>query len=298
MVAPMIVSASRRTDIPAFYAQWFIRRVRAGFCTVANPFNPHQVSRVSLEPEAVDAVVFWTRYPAPLMPYLSELDHLGIPYYFLFTLVDYPRILEPRTPTVGRAVEVFRELADGIGAGRVVWRYDPVVLGPCTTVDYHLQRFSRLAQALSGATERVVLSVMDLYKKLNKRLRGLADKGFVAGDETQLSEGELERLILGLAGLARSHGMELQTCAEELPFEVPGVVEGKCVDDELLAKECDVQVEPGKDPRQRGACRCVVSKDIGAYDTCPFGCAYCYAVRSFERARRRYREHDPDASSL
>jgi hypothetical protein len=160
----MIISASRRTDIPAFYAEWMVNRVRAGFCTVPNPFNRHQVSCVSLRPEDVDAIVFWTRNPRPLIPRLGELDHCGLRYYFQFTILGYPRELDPKSPSVGAAVEAFKDLSGRLGPRRVIWRYDPLIFTSLTTAGFHRENYGRLAEALRGHTRRSVVSVVDIYR--------------------------------------------------------------------------------------------------------------------------------------
>ncbi len=173
----MIISASRRTDIPAFYTPWLMNRIAAGYCTVPNPFNRNQVTRVSLLPEEVAAIVFWTRNPRPLLARLDELDARGFRYYFQYTILDYPRALEPKTPPVDAAVRTFRALADRLGPARVIWRYDPIVLSLATDADFHRQRFAAIARQLRGSTQRVVVSVMDHYKKIAGRLQALAAQG-------------------------------------------------------------------------------------------------------------------------
>ena len=159
----MIVSASRRSDIPAFYAQWFINRIRGGYCTVPNPFNPRQVSRVSLLPEDLDVIVFWTRNPRPLFPYLDELDQRGCRYYFQYTLLGYPAQIDPHSPPRAAAISTFEELAVRIGPQRVIWRYDPLVFSKLTGADYDAENYARLAAALNGATQRSVVSLVDMY---------------------------------------------------------------------------------------------------------------------------------------
>ena len=176
----MIISASRRTDIPAFYAEWMVRRLKEGYCTVANPFNRNQVTRISLKPEDVDAIVFWTRNPRPLMPYLDELDSRGYRYYFQFTILGYPREIDPKSPAAETAVTTFRELTERLGPRRVIWRYDPIVFTGITPPAFHQENFGRLAEALSGYTRRVVVSIVDMYRKIEKRLKEMV-KLLVAG---------------------------------------------------------------------------------------------------------------------
>jgi len=293
----MIVSASRRTDIPAFFTPWFINRIRAGFCTVPNPFNPQQVARVSLAPEDVEVIVFWTRNPRPLFPYLEELDRLGYRYYFQYTLMNYPRLLDAHTPSLESAVRTFRQLAERVGSRRVIWRYDPIVFSQLTPPEYHRRSFQKVAQALCGYTHLSVISLLDIYPKLKKRLEQMRElgAGLLPFDGTQPWLG---KLIRELVEIANQNRMELVSCAEELDLELYGVHPGKCINDDLVSDVFGVEVTHCKDPGQRKACGCVVSKDIGMYDSCIFGCQYCYATSSFQRARVNYLRHDPDSPSL
>ena len=291
----MIVSASRRTDIPAFYAEWMVRRLREGYCTVPNPFNRDQVTRISLRPEEVDAIVFWTRNPRPLMPHLDELDSRGYRYYFQFTILGYPQELDPKAPPAETAVETFRELAERMGPKRVIWRYDPIVLTGLTPPAFHQENFQRLAESLRGHTRRVVVSIVDMYRKIEKRLKKL--EGTPAALHP-CGVVELAPLMHKLAELARENGMEIVSCAEEVDLRSFGILPGKCVDDRVIAEAFGIEVPGTKDPAQRNACGCVVSRDIGMYESCLFGCQYCYATKSFDQARLNFESHDPRSPSL
>jgi hypothetical protein len=289
----MIVSVSRRTDIPAFYGQWFVNRLRAGYCLVPNPFNLHQVARVSLLREDVDAFVFWTRNPRPFVPALDELDRRGDPYVVLFTLTGYGPPLEFGAPDPVSAVGAFRELSLRVGAERVRWRYDPVVFGPGLGPRDHVRRFSRLASRLEGATTTVVTSLLDLYRKTRRRLGEVAREHVLdPADDPRAGE-----MVAALVERARRHGMDLVTCAEERDFSRFGARPGACIDADQLARLFGVSVH-GSDPGQRTCCRCAPSRDIGMTDTCLHECAYCYATRSHEAARRRHAAHDPEGESL
>jgi hypothetical protein len=291
----MIISASRRTDIPAFYAEWLINRVRAGFCTVPNPFNPRQVSRVSLRPEDVDAVVFWTRDPKSLLGRLAELDERGFRYYFQYTILANPRILDPGTPPVEEAVSTFRSLADHVGSDRVVWRYDPIIITDETPEAYHLDRMASIAATLRGYTKRLVISLVDIYPHVEARRRLLGKEGraIKLSREPLTADG-----IRSMAGIAAANALEITSCAEDLKMMKQEIRPGKCVDDQLIEKVFGITVTHQKDPHQRPACGCVVSKDIGVYDTCAFRCLYCYATRNVVAAERNLRNHDPEAPSL
>lgn len=291
----MIISASRRTDIPAFYAAWFLNRVRAGCCTVPNPFNSRQVSHISLKPEEVDVIVFWTRNPQPLMPHLAELDGRGFHYYFQYTLMNNPRSLDPLSPPLDRAIKTFQDLSDLVGPEKVIWRYDPIVFGETTDTEFHRKTFAFLARALKNHTRRSVVSIVDLYQKNRKRLQEFSMPGF---DLDGSSRKDVAGLMSAMADMAQGNGMEIFSCAEEIDLQAYGIHPGRCVDDIYIKETFGLDVTHRKDPSQRKACGCVVSRDIGMYDSCLFGCRYCYATSSFEQAKINHQGHDPAAPSL
>lgn len=293
----MIVSASRRTDIPAFYAEWFMNRIRAGACTVPNPFNANRSSRISLLPQDVDTIVFWTRNPRPLMPHLPELDSLGYHYYFQFTLLGYPKLLEPNSPPLETSLATFQKLSNEIGPDKVIWRYDPILLSNRTDAEYHRQAFLKIATALRRSTHRVVISLFDPYHYAIKRLEGLKKEGLEITKPAEMDQ-QLQELIPTCLEIAAGAGLEISCCADTYGLARFGVPAGKCIDDALIHRLFGIQVSSNKDPGQRKACGCVPSKDIGVYNTCLFGCRYCYAVQNFERARAKYGAHDPGAEAL
>lgn len=272
----MIISASRRTDIPAFFAEWFMDRVREGYCEVANPFRADQVSRVSLQAEDVDAIIFITRDARPLLPHLAELDGRGLRYSFQYTLTGYPRALEARTPAVPKALETLRRLVAYIGPQRLVWRYDPILFTSLTPPAFHAEQFAYLAEALDGLTYRVTISIMDDYRWVTARLKRLEREGVA---RLEVAEEVFGGVMRSLAATARKHGMEIFSCAEPIDLSPYGIAPGKCIDDAYLRRTFGIEVTRRKDPSQRKACGCVVSKDIGTYNTCRHGCVYCYATR-------------------
>ncbi len=288
----MIISASRRTDIPAFYSQWFMNRIRAGTCEVPNPFNRFQITPVSLRPEDVDVIVFWTRDPSPMLPHLMELNERGFFYYFLYTVMDNPRSIDPHCPPVTTSLHTFRTLADRIGPDKVIWRYDPVAFTPQTGPEFHEEAFGHIAEALEGHTNRCIISTMNLYRKTRNRL---SRKGVQI---TPPEEKGFKDLMRFMAGEAQDKGMEISSCALPLELDQYGIKHGKCVDDSYIRKVFGHEVSHRKDPSQRKACGCVISKDIGMYDTCLFGCLYCYATSSVEKARENLRKHDPESPRL
>lgn len=291
----MILSASRRTDIPALYTEWLVRRLRAGYCEVQNPLNPRQVTRISLLPQDVDTVVFWTRSPRAMLSRLPELDSRDLHYYFQFTVCGYGAPIDGKSPSVATAVDTFRRLASRIGPGKVIWRYDPIVFSETTGVDFHLRNFEAICNALKGFTLRCVVSIWDEYRKLAKRLAALSGQGI---HFRQPQGEELDRLMPRLAQICAANGLEIASCAEDLDLAPYGVKRGKCVDDDLIHRLFGIAVCHRKDSGQRPACGCVQSRDLGVYNSCLFGCVYCYATSCFRTAAANYRQHDPDAASL
>jgi hypothetical protein len=293
----VIISASRRTDIPAFYTEWFLNRVRAGFCLVRHPFRPERVSRVSLRPEDVDAIVFWSKNPRPLLPRLAELDRLGLRYYFQFTLNDYSSLLEPKVPPLSERIETFRALSWVLGRGRVIWRYDPVILTNITDSAYHRQSFPGLCAQLADHTERVMVSVVDYYRKTIRNLKPLEQEGYRF--ERRLKANlDLDELLRFLAQTATRSGLEIFTCAEERDYTELGIRPGRCIDGELIEKLWGVKRPWKKDRGQRPACGCVVSKDIGETDSCIHHCPYCYATKDQQLAKGKHELHDPHSTAL
>lgn len=293
----MIISASRRTDIPAFYSTWFMNRIRAGHCTVANPYNPRQLTRVDLRPEAVTMIVFWTRNSEPLLKHLRELTETGYHYYFLFTITGYGRDLEGHTPRASEAVAAFKKLSEYIGRDKVIWRYDPLILSSASDEAWHKKNFSALCRALKDHTRTVILSVLDPYEKTKARLAKGTKRGFHL-HENAYSLVAYEKVLKDCARSAAKNGLEVQACAEDPQVYAWGITSGKCIDDKRIARLTGRSVSPRKDPSQRKLCMCARSKDIGAPDTCLFGCTYCYATKRIELARKNFTRHDPTASAL
>jgi hypothetical protein len=305
----VIISASRRTDIPAFYHRWLIRRIQQGFCLVSNPFRPTQVTRISLLPEDVTALVFWSKNPRPMFGSLDELDQRGYRYYFMVTLNDYPSELEPYVPLLSERIGSFLQLSERLGPRRVIWRYDPILLSNLTTAEHHEARFAGLCRALSGHTERVIISVVDFYRKTTRRLRELEGHGVLVA-QVSPAQPEILALLARLHQIAAQYDIDLRSCAEDTALVTVGIEPGGCIDGKLIQQRASPvtslfsdangrdQALRKKDPGQRPGCRCVASKDIGVNDTCLHGCRYCYATQSDTLARRRHAEHDPESPIL
>ncbi len=294
----MIISASRRTDIPAFYSKWFMNRIRAGYCLVPNPHNAKQLSRILLHPSEVEAIIFWSKNPAPLLSYLSELNELGFHYYFQFSLNDYPRALEPNIPSLNNRIATFKDLSRIVGPLRVVWRYDPIIISNVTPFEFHRERFTRIAEELEGVTHRVMISIVDFYQKTERRLLQLEKEEGFSFNRDVLSSDSTTSLLRDIADIARKNNIEIFTCAEERGYSHIGVPPGKCIDNMLLMQIRSLNFEYKKDPSQRESCLCTVSKDIGINDTCIHGCPYCYSTSNYDVAQRRFNEHNPDSPML
>ena len=285
----MIISASRRTDLPAYYSKWFFRRLQEGYVLVRNPVNPRQVSRVSLSPEVVDGFVFWTKNPAPMIPWLDKLP--DCPYYFQVTLTPYDEQIERYLPSKRKVIlPAMCQLARQIGPERVVWRYDPVFLTERYSVDFHKKAFAQIARLLRGNTVRCVISFLDWYPPMEKRLRPLAPRP-MGGDE-------MRELAASFGQAAAENGMRIFTCAETADLSGFGVEHGCCIDRDLLERIGGRPLCAEKDRSQRAACGCVQSVDIGAYDTCPGGCLYCYADHGVGRTMRNLAGFDPSSPLL
>ncbi len=282
----VIISASRRTDIPAFYGEWFVNRLRAGEVLVRNPMNYRQVSRISLAPESVDAIVFWTKNPANLIPFLPEIAGLGYACYFLFTLNPYDRELEPCVPDKESIFESFRELSRRLGPERVVWRYDPVIITDRCTPAWHAGEFLRLAERLSGYTEQCIISFLDEYRKQQRRM---AQIPYILPDKQQM--GDLAGMF---ADAARVRGISIATCSHDIDLSLQGIAHSRCIDGDLVERISGRKLQRvKKDSRQRHQCSCIESRDIGSYNSCAHGCRYCYAVASHPVASAAMRASDP-----
>lgn len=295
-----IISASRRSDIPAFYAQWFMERVRQGFFHRVNPFNAHQVKAISLRPGDVDAIVFWTKNPRPLLPFLAELDQRGLNYYFQFTLNPYEKPFEPNLPPLEERIHTFRALGEMVGPCRVVWRYDPLILSSATPIGYHREMFGRIATELRGATRRGMFSFLDFYGKARSRLRGIQrEQGIVIEDiRGEGFAAERWRLLADMRASAEDNGMSLWSCAEGEDLERIGIGHGHCIDARLLRELFGASTTFSRDRHQRKGCGCVESVDMGAYNSCPFQCVYCYANASPKMIATNLKRHDPQGSAL
>lgn len=286
----MIISASRRTDIPAFYSEWLINRLKAGFTYVRNPHNPNRISCVSLSPEVVDCIVFWTKNPRPMLRNLEILDEMGYPYYFQFTITPYDHRIENGLPGKTEIMETFKELSNRIGKERVIWRYDPIILSETFPMSYHLDAFSSMCDILGGYTNKCIFSFIDLYTKVQESVKGMIDHEVTSLDKKRIAQAFLK--------IAERHSLILETCAEAIDLSPYGIFPASCIDADTIQNSIGYPIQGKKDANQRPACGCIESIDIGAYDCCSHGCVYCYATSNHHRVRSHCKQHDPHSPLL
>lgn len=285
----MIVSASRRTDIPAFYSEWFFNRIKEGYVLVRNPMNYHQVSKISLLPEIVDCIVFWTKNPIPMLERIDDLQKYN--YYFQFTLNSYSDDIEPNVPSKTKEIiNTFNILSNKIGREKIIWRYDPIILNGKYTFDYHTKNFERIAQLIHGNFNRCIISFVDFYKKNSVN--------FKENNLFELSNENMYIMAEQLAKISQKYGFIINTCAEKIDLSNYGICHGKCIDDKLIEALIGQKIKTKKDSNQREECGCVESIDIGLYNTCMHGCKYCYANYSPDTVIANFERYDVNSPLL
>lgn len=282
-----IISASRRTDIPAFYSKWFINRIKEGYCNWANPFSG-KIYKVSLLPEEVLAIVFWTRFPAPLLKHISSLKNLGYKFYFHFTINDYPKFLEPHAASLKKAIESFERLSESISPQFIFWRYDPILFSEKTPAEYHLEKFGFLARKLKGYTHRSYFSFATFYKKTKRSLKEVEKLEGISFKYP--SSAAQKDFSLKLRKIAEENKMSLYSCCDD-KLVGSGIYKAHCVDLEVIKRlRPDLKFDLSLKATRKD-CGCYEAVDIGAYDTCIHGCRYCYANIDRKNALKRFNLH-------
>lgn len=285
----MILSVSRRTDIPNYYSEWFYNRIKEGFLYVRNPMNPHQISKISLSSDLVDCIVFWTKNPANMMSRLDELQNYK--YYFQFTLTGYGKDIEPNLPNKRKdLIQTFRNLSKKIGSDKVIWRYDPILLNEEYVPEYHIKAFQEIAGHLKGYTHKVVISFVDLYAKTKRNTEGLNIK--------ELKNNGIMELARKMAEIAWENHLSIETCAEQVDLNDIGITHGSCIDKVLIEEIIGCKLKVNKDRNQREECGCFESVEVGTYNTCRNGCKYCYANFSDEMVRENVKLYDVNSPLL
>lgn len=285
----MIISASRRTDIPSYYSEWFFNRIRDGYVCVRNPMNIHQISRISLSPDVVDGIVFWTKNPLPMIDRLDELKDYT--YYFQFTITAYGNDIEQNLPSKKDVIiPTFQKLSQMIGAERVIWRYDPILLTEKYSVECHKKTFEYIAKRLQGYTNKCVISFLDFYRNTQNNTKSL---GLLP-----LEAKEMHEIAEQLSMIAKKYGIKLESCSEEIDLEQYGVCRGHCIDRALFEQLLGCRLSVDKDKNQRNECGCFSSIDIGMYNTCNNHCLYCYANYSQASVAKNLNMHCPESSLI
>lgn len=282
----MIINTGQRTDIPAFYADWFANRLREGFVCVRNPFNANQVSRYRLDPAVVDVIGFCTKNPEPMFKYMHLLEDYS--QYWFMTITPYGRDIEPNVPDKHRLLDDFRRLSGIVGVNSMGWRYDPIFVSGRYTVDYHLRAFEQMAAALDGYTETVVISFVDLYQKVRRNFP----------EVREVSREDRIRLGKEIIDIASSHGMTVKPCAEGDLLAPYGADCSGCMTLKTYEKACGKHlIIPNRKPN-RAECACYIACDIGAYDSCRHLCRYCYANNDPKLVAENSRKHNPTSPFL
>lgn len=280
----MIISASRRTDIPTYYSDWFFNRLKEEYVLVRNPMNYHQISRISLSSDIVDGIVFWTKNPLPMLNRLPELERYN--YYFQFTLTAYDKDVEPNIPSKNNIlIPAFQQLSKSIGRERVVWRYDPIFFNDRYTMEYHCKYFRALSARMGDYTEKCTVSFLDIYRNTARNTQSL--KIYPETKEQQIE------LMQRFSEIAKEYGFYIDTCSEAIDLDKLGIAHASCIEKERFERIGKFKLSVGKDPNQRPECGCISSVDIGTYNTCKNGCLYCYANYSNNAVVKNTQEHNP-----
>lgn len=279
----MIISASRRTDIPAFYSQWFFNRLKEKYALVPNPYHPQMVSKINLDPAVVDCIVFWSKNPAPMLKNLDKLKDYK--YYFQFTLNPYGIEIEKNLPPLNKRIEVFKQLADQIGKEKVIWRYDPIFTNETYPVSFHQEKFAEIAYELREHTERCMLGFIDHYQHIRASVRKFNIR--------PLQKEDIEKMAVSFKQTIDSYPICLDTCTIKVDLTHLGIPSGSCINGPLIERIAGYPISARKDKNQREICRCIESIDIGTYESCLNGCIYCYAIKgNYHTAQYNSQKHD------
>lgn len=284
----MIISASRRTDIPSFYSNWFIKRLEEGYVLVPNPYNSKQLSKVSLNKKDVTCIVFWTKDATPMIDKLDKLE--GYHYYFQHTVTPYQKDLEPNMRRKSDILNTFIELSNKLGPTRMIWRYDPILLSEKYTEEYHYKYFEKFCQKLQGHTNKCIISFLDLYGSVKENIQGLGI--YTPDKETAL------RMASTLSKIALKYGIQIESCSEDIDLTICGIKKSSCIDKNLIEDIIGYELDIKKDSGQRKNCGCVSSYDIGIYNSCLHLCHYCYATDTKDITIKNSKRHDKKSPIL
>lgn len=282
----MIINTGMRTDIPAFYTEWFINRIKAGYVLVRNPYRPDWITRYELDPDVVDCIAFCTKNPAPMLPYMDCLKKFG--QFWFVTITPYGKDIEPNVPPKEKVMENFIKLSEVVGADSVGWRYDPIFIDSSYTLERHIYDFEKMSKMLSGYTKVCVISFIDLYEKVRRNFPQVIEVS------------TYQRIEIGkaFAEIGRRYGVTIKTCAEGTDLAKYGVDCAGCMTKETFERAIGCKLNVPKKKSPIAECDCVLGTDIGAYDTCGHLCRYCYANSNKENVKRNLKAHDPNSPFL
>jgi len=285
----MVISASRRTDIPSFYSDWFFKRIEEGFVLVPNPYNSKMISRIELNPQVVDCIVFWSKNPSPMINKLDKLKDYK--YYFQFTLNPYGKEIESNLPSVQKRIDIFKRLSDKIGREKVIWRYDPILTNEVYNPDFHKQAFDEIAYHLKDHTERCMLGFIDHYHHIRASVSRFGIK--------PLRMEDIQEMAVSFKNTADNYRIYLDTCTVKVDLRELGIPSGMCIDKELIERITGYRLSAKKDKNQRDICQCIESIDIGSYESCLNGCLYCYAIKgNANTVTNNKQKHDKNSPML
>lgn len=275
----MILNIGGRTDIVNYYSEWFINRIKEGFCYVRNPMYPQIVYKYDLSPSKIDFLIMCSKNYRPIIKYI---DLLNSKYRLMchYTITGYGRDVEPNVPTIDESVSTLIELSKKIGKEKVIWRYDPILLTKRYTKEYIIKAFDYIASKVCNYINRVVFSFVQIYKKLETNFPEIIP----------LTDNDKDEILRGISQIAKKYGLRIQTCGmEEDYLEKYGIEKSGCTTKELIKDIYNIEYKLKKEGKLRPGCHCLETRDIGAYDSCPNGCKYCYANQNYKVACYMYK---------
>lgn len=284
----MILSVSKRTDIPRFYSKWFFNRVKEGYVLIRNPFNYNQISKIPINTDIVDCIVFWTKDPKPMIDKLDLIKDYN--YYFQFTITPYDKSIECNLRDKKDLIDTFIKLSNKIGKEKMIWRYDPILISNKYTLDYHKKLFNRMCELLSPYANKCVISFLDVYQKNNKNVSALNIRS--------VTHDEMREFAREFSNIAKKYNLKIETCAEEIDLSEYGIEHGSCIDKKMVEQVTNCTLKKLNKAKERPNCGCYQSIDIGQYDTCRNNCIYCYATRNYNLATSRFKSHNPNSPIL
>ena len=282
----MILNTGSRTDIPAYYSDWFYNRIEAGYVLVRNPYYPSQITKYLLSPDVIDVMVFCTKNPFPMLDRLSLLSAFDT--FWFVTITPYGAEIEPHVPPKEQIIASFKQLSEAIGSSRISWRYDPVLITDTYSIAHHIEQFHQMAEALSGYTTQCVVSFIDLYEKTKRNFRGIRS----------VTNKEQEVLIEAFSHIAKENGLQIHLCCENASLVRENVDANGCMSKTVLEKALGCRLDVPKKKTARSECSCLLGADIGAYNTCGHGCLYCYANYDMETVAKNRKLHNTSSPLL